>query len=155
MLLRAYVVWNLEQYLLSVDFGAHAYFQPTIHCPQNLVDFLPSSMPFCDFGAKRHEGNIYILHPKPAALTESSWCGGCHDRFAEGCVGVLNPSSTFHVSGGHDLVHLKHDEVLQTVGKLKAYVVIGDSPGTLSRRGVPTQRQGPQRLEAVPAYVEN
>ena len=68
---------------------------------------------------------------------------------------MLNPSSTFHVSGGHVLVRHEHDVVLQTVGKLKAYVVIGDSPGTLSRRGVPAQRQGPQRLEAVPAYVEN
>ena len=36
----------------SVDFEAHVYFQPTIHRCQNLVDFLPLSMPFCAFGAK-------------------------------------------------------------------------------------------------------
>ena len=28
------------------------YFQPTIHHSQNLIDFLPLSMPFCAFGAK-------------------------------------------------------------------------------------------------------
>ena len=38
----------------QVDFWAHVYFQPTIHRSQNLVDFLPLSMPFCAFGAKRH-----------------------------------------------------------------------------------------------------
>ena len=38
----------------QVDFCTHVYFQPTIHCSQNLVDFLPLSMPFCAFGAKRH-----------------------------------------------------------------------------------------------------
>ena len=42
------------QFLFSVDFGAHVYFQPTIHRSQNLVDFLPLSMPFCALGAKRH-----------------------------------------------------------------------------------------------------
>ena len=42
------------QFLFPVDFGAHVYFQLTIHRSQNLVDFLPLSMPFCAFGAKRH-----------------------------------------------------------------------------------------------------
>ena len=42
------------QFLFSVDFGAHVYFQLTIHRSQNLVDFLPLSMPFCTFGARSH-----------------------------------------------------------------------------------------------------
>ena len=44
-----------SHFLFSIDFEAHVSPQPTIHCFQNLVDFLPVSMPFCAFGAKRHE----------------------------------------------------------------------------------------------------
>ena len=40
------------QFLFPVYFEANVYFQPTIHCFKNLVDFLPLSMPFCAFGAK-------------------------------------------------------------------------------------------------------
>ena len=42
----------------QVNFWAHVCFQPTIHRSQNLVDLLPLwliAMPFCTFGAKRHE----------------------------------------------------------------------------------------------------
>ena len=38
----------------SVDFRVHVYFQAIIHCSQNLVNFLPLSMPFGAFSAKRH-----------------------------------------------------------------------------------------------------
>ena len=40
------------QFLFAVDFAAQMDFEPNIHRSQNLVDFLPLSMPFCTFGAK-------------------------------------------------------------------------------------------------------
>ena len=43
------------QILFSADFEAYVYFQPSQHCLQNIVDFLPFSMPSCAFGAKRHD----------------------------------------------------------------------------------------------------
>ena len=39
----------------SGRFLAHVYFQSTINRSENLVDFLPSSIPFCAFSAKWHE----------------------------------------------------------------------------------------------------
>ena len=50
-------------FCFSVDFAAHVFFQPTMHCFQNLVDFLPVSMLFCTFGAKRHgTGSIGVAN---------------------------------------------------------------------------------------------
>ena len=59
-LMTAHGIWN--HFLFEFDFGAHTYFQPTIHGPQNLVDFWAFSMPFCAKGAKRHgTGNYCII----------------------------------------------------------------------------------------------
>ena len=55
------------QFSFLVDFGAHVYFQPTIHRSQNLVDFLPLSMPFCAFGTKTHGAGKII------SSVDSNW----------------------------------------------------------------------------------
>ena len=62
------------------QFGAHVYFQPTIHCIQNLVDFLPLSMTFWAFGAKRHgteKVEFTEVDNSPLKILCDCTCEGC------------------------------------------------------------------------------
>ena len=55
------------QFLFPVDFGAHVYFQLIIHRSQNLVDFLPLSMPSAQKGMEWKKYSMYC------EIHEISW----------------------------------------------------------------------------------